>query len=82
MYILLNHFVNGLTALEPVMVIMMSVCDKGLRSWHQRIQLCIQIVVPAVSMLSCTSKQFETILFPQDMIQDILYNLYWTIIHK
>ena len=31
-------------------------------------------------------KQFETIfgtiLFPQDMIQDILYKLHWNIIHK
>ena len=26
-------------------------------------------------------KQFETILFPQDMIHDI-YKLYWNIIHK
>ena len=26
-------------------------------------------------------KQFETILFPQDMIQDI-YKLHWNIIHK
>ena len=25
--------------------------------------------------------KFETILFPQDMIQDI-YNLHWNIIHK
>ena len=26
-------------------------------------------------------KQFDTILFPQDMIQDI-YKLHWNIIHK
>ena len=26
-------------------------------------------------------KQFETVLFPQDMIQDI-YKLHWNIIHK
>ena len=27
-------------------------------------------------------KQFETILFQQDMIQDTVYMLHWNIIHK
>ena len=34
-----------------------------------------------LSSTTPTSNNFETILFPQDMIQDI-YKLHWDIIHK